>query len=102
MVTPELEVAPTKSVVYCKLRKNRCIVVYTVEVTNGDTLKKGQVKTCKLVNGTPTECKNSKVIEGNIYMILGKEVTDIVGDYVVVIRYNGKHYVSEASTVHRS
>ena len=101
-VAPELEVAPMKSLVNCKLRKNRCKVVYTVEVANGDTLKKSQVKTCKLVNGTPTECKNRRVEKGNINMRLGKKVTDKAGDYVVVISYNGKEYVSEASTVHLS
>ena len=73
-----------------------------MEVANGDKLKKSQVKMCKLVNGTPTKCKNGKVKKGNITMKLGKKDTDKEGDYVVVISYNGKEYVSEASTVRLS
>ena len=99
---PELVVAPKESVVNCKLGKKSCKVVYTVEVANGDKLKKSQVKMCKLVNGTPTKCKNGKVKKGNITMKLGKKDTDKEGDYVVVISYNGKEYVSEASTVRLS
>ena len=98
---PDLVVAPKKSVVNCAVGKKGCKVVFTVETANGDKLKKNQVKTCKLVNSRPTKCKSKKVKKGNITMKLGKKMTaDKAGDYVAVITYNGKDYVSEASTVY--
>jgi len=100
---PELVVAPKKSIVTCKLGKKGCKVTFTVKAANGDKLKKTQGEFCKLVDGEPTDCKKKKVKKGKIALKLGKKVTaDKAGEYIARITYNGKEYVSEASTVHIS
>ena len=98
---PKLVVAPQKSIVNCRLGEKNCKVTFTVKTTNGDKLKKKQVKICKLVNGNPTKCKKKKVNKkGTFTLKVGKKVTaDNAGEYVAVIAYDGKEYVSDSSTV---
>ena len=98
---PELVITVKESIVNCVVKEKGCKVQFKVEAANGDKIKKSQVKICKLVDGKLNGCKKGKSKKGYFTKGMGKKVkVAVAGDYVAIVTYNGKEYMSEVSTVH--